>query len=275
MSFHASARREEDAAATPAPVEESKGGLFGTGLSEWYALPVGITAAVPLIQFDWYVVNEETQLMAVFIAFCVTLYSQGGDAIYKALDAKAVNLLKEHTEAEDKVIQALENKLQYLQANQNTVNDFEAINDIRKDTYEKLNAAGAIKPQHDLKAQVEKMITMSAAEEASVTEKTKVALMAEATAAVTAKFTSEKALKKAALDAAIATIKGGAVKGGDPVRAAFVQFFKEKSAATAKSGDDGEEKANRDALVSKMNSVAKNEGFFFEIDASGAPKMTV
>lgn len=275
MSFHASARREEEAAATPAPVEESKGGLFGTGLSEWYALPVGITAAVPLIKFDWYVVNEETQLLAVFLAFCVTLYTQGGDAIYKSLDAKAVELLKEHTEAEDKVIEALENKLTYLRANQNMVNDFEAINEIRKETYEKLNAAGAVKPHHDFKAQVEKMINMIAVEEASVTEKAKVGLMAEATDAVTAKFTSEKAMKKAALDAAIATLKGGAPKGGDPVRKAFVDFFKEKAAVAEKSGDDGEEAKQREAMIAKMNSIAKNEGFFFEFDASGAPKMTV
>ena len=74
MSFHASAKREEDATAkSAAPVEESKGGLLGTGLSEWFALPVGVAAAVPLIKFDWYVINEETQLLAVFLAFCVTV----------------------------------------------------------------------------------------------------------------------------------------------------------------------------------------------------------
>jgi len=273
MSFHASARREDDGKSASLP-EQSKGGLFGTGLSEWYALPIGLTAAVPLIQFDWYVINEETQLLAVFLAFCVTLYTQGGDAIYKALDEKAVNLLKEHNEAEDKVIAALEHKLEYLKANQNMVNDFEAINTIRATTYEKLNAAGAIKPQHDFKAQIERMLNMIAQEEASVTEKTKTALMNEATASVTERFTSDKVLKKAALDAAIAKIKGGKA-GGDPVQAAFIQFFKDKAAAVAASKDDSEEKAQRAAMIAKMNSVAKNEGFFFEFDAQGTPKMLV
>jgi len=274
MSFHASAKREEEAAATTLPAE-SKGGIFGSGVSEWFALPVGIVAAIPLVQFDLYVINEETQLLAVFIAFCVTFYTQGGDAVYKALDAKAVNLLKEHNEAEDKVIQSLEQKLVFLNANQNMVNDFNAINDIRAETYEKLNAAGAIKPQHDFKAQVERMLNMIAAEEASVTEKTKMALMSEATASVTAKFTSDKALKKAALDAAIAKIKGGKGKtGADPVQAAFVQFFKEKASAAKASKDDSEEKAAREAMIGKMNSVAKNEGFFFEFDGAGQPKMS-
>jgi hypothetical protein len=275
MSFHASTKREEEAKAEATlTVEESKGGLFGTGLSEWFALPVGVVAAVPLLKLDWYVVNEETQLMAVFLAFCVTLYTQGGDAIFKALDVKAVNLLKEHNEAEDKVIEALEQKLVFLKANQNAVNDFNAINDIRVSTYEKLNAAGAVKPQHDFKIQVERMLNMIAAEEASVTEKTKMALMSEATASVTEKMTSDKALKKAALDSAIATLKGGKTTA-DPVQAAFVQFFKDKAAAAKASKDDSEEKAQRESLIAKMNSVAKNEGFFFEVDSAGKPKMTV
>lgn len=273
MSFHASAKREEDATAkSAAPVEESKGGLFGTGLSEWFALPVGVAAAVPLIKFDWYVINEETQLLAVFLAFCVTVYTQGGDAIYKAIDEKAVNLLKEHNEAEEKVIQALEQKLVFLKANQNMVNDFNAINEIRAETYEKLNAAGAIKPQHDFKAQVERMLNMIAAEEASVTEKTKMNLMSEATTTVTSQFSSDKALKKAALDSAISKLKGEKA-GADPVQAAFIQFFKDKAAAAKASTDDSEEKAQREAMIAKMNAVAKSEGFFFEIGADGTAKM--
>lgn len=274
MSFHASAKREEEATADATIPAEGKGGLFGTGLSEWFAMPIGIAAAVPLIKFDWYVINEETQLLAVFLAFCVTFYTQGGDIVYKSLDETAQKILKEHNDAEDKVIEALEQQLVFLKANQNMVNDFNSINEIRAATYEKLNAAGAIKPQHDFKAQVERMLTMIAAEEASFTEKTKMALMSEATATVTEKFSSDKALKKAALDSAISQIKGGKA-GADPVQAAFIQFFKDKASAAKASKDDSEEKEQREAMIAKMNSVAKNEGFFFEIDASGKPTMKV
>lgn len=272
MSFHASAKREEEAAAVTTLPTEGKGGLFGTGLSEWFALPIGVAAAVPLLTFDVYVINEETQLLAVFLAFCVTFYTQGGDAVYKAIDAKAETLLREHNEAEEKVIEALEQKLLFLKANQNTVNDFSAINEMRATAYEKLNAAGAVKPKHDFKLQIERMLAMIAAEEASYTEKTKMTLMSEATASVTDKFTADKALKKSALDAAISRLKGG--KTEDPVQAAFVQFFKDKAAAAKASKDDTEEKAQRTAMIAKMNSVAKNEGFFFAFDSTGAPKMT-
>ena len=111
VNFHASAKRDEES--KPVEPVPSKGGLFGTGLSEWFALPIGMTLAVPALKLDWYVVNEETQLAAVFVAFCVAFYTQGGDALYKALDERAQNLMKEHNEAEDKVIAALEQKLDF------------------------------------------------------------------------------------------------------------------------------------------------------------------
>jgi len=271
MTFHASSRREEEAKTTEhAP---SKGGLFGTGLSEWFALPIGVTAAVPIIHFEWYVVNEETQLAAVFLAFCVACYTQGGDAIYNSLNEKVQAMLKEHNEAEDKVIAALEQKRDFLMANQNMVNDFESINKLREESYTKLNAAGAVKPTHDFKAQVERALNMIVQEEANVTEKTKVALMEEATGFVKEQFTSSKELKKAALTAAISQIKGTAKDGSsDPVRETFIQFFKQKAETLSKADDGSEEKTQREALIAKLNAVAKSEGFFFEFGADGKPK---
>lgn len=276
-TFHSSAPQLDKDESATAPAPSSKGGLFGTGLSQWFALPIGITAAVPLLKLDLYVVNEETQLAAVFVAFCVALWSQGGDAIHAALDEKAKNLLKEHNEAEDKVIAALEQKLDFLKANQNMVNDFEAINSIREETYQKLNQAGAVKPQHDLKAQMERILNMIAQEEANVREKTKNAIMTEATEYVTQQFVTSKDLKKKALDAAIAQIKGIGSKeagaGVDPVREEFSKFLKNKAAEAAKVTDDAEEKAQRAALIAKMSAVARSENMFFDFDASGKPFM--
>lgn len=196
--------------------------------------------------------------------------------VYKALDEKAQTILKEQNEVEDKVIEALEEKLAFLKDNSNIVQYHEGINAERAETYARLNKAGAVKPQHDFKAQVERALNMIAMEEASVTEKKKTALMEEATAAVTDMFTNDKALKKSALDSAIASIKGSSKAGGpEPVTEAFVKFF-QKTAAEAKKADDGsEEKAARAAMVAKLNAVAKSEKFFFSFDESGAVKMNV
>jgi len=280
MAYHSSPPTNSDRENPPRDIaltepSTSKGGLFGTGLSEWFALPIGITAAVPAIHFNWYVVNEETQLLAVFVAFCVACYTQGGDALFKALDAKSKAMLKEHNEAEDKVIQALETKADFLRTNQNMVEDFKAINEIREGGYVSLNEAGAIKPHHDFKAQMVRILNMVVQEEASVTERTKMALMEEATQSVTEQFATNKALKKAALTAAIAQIKGDdAGSAVDPVTNEFVQFFRAKGEEIKKSADGSEEKAQRDAMVAKINAVAKVEGFFFEFGADGVPKIS-
>lgn len=191
------------------------------------------------------------------------------------LDERAQTLLREHNEAEDKVIAALQQKLEFLKANKNMVNDFEAINQIRDETYVKLNAAGAVRPKHEFKAQMERILNMIAQEEASVTEKTKMALMRAATEHVREQFTSNKTLKKAALDDAIAQIKAGSATkaGADPVRAEFINFFKAKATQAAKVSGDEEAIAARAALVSKLNAVCKSEGFYFHFDAAGHPKM--
>merc|ERR1712157_497995 len=119
---------------------------------------------------------------------------------YKSLNDRAEVILKEQNEVEDKVIDALGQKLDFLKDNSNLAQYSEGINAIRGETYEKLNKAGAVKPQHDLKAQIERTLTLIAAEETTVTEKKKIAMMAEATESVRGQFSKEKALKKAALD---------------------------------------------------------------------------
>ena len=263
---------------TTAPVKDDKDGSVELNSAvtksnnALFALPIGIAVAIPAISQEWFAINEETQLMACFVAFCVTAYTQGGEAIHKSLDEKAVNLLKEHNEVEDRVINQISGDIELLKADLGVADTYREINSIREETYTKLNAVGAIKPQYDFKAHVERMIDMIAAEETNVSEKKKTALMEEATAAVTAEFSSNKSLKKAALDSAIAAIKGSSKDGSDPVQAEFVNFFKKK-AADAKKTDAAEAKAEREALIAKVNSLAKNEGISFQFDANGVPKL--
>ena len=268
-NFHASARREEEAEKQPAPF--TKGGLLGTGVNEWYALPLGLAASIPILEYQWFVINEELQLAACFMMFCVGVYVNAGDAIYNYFDDQAKAMLKEHTDAEDELIAAFEDKLNVLKMNKNIVQDFEAINKLREETYANLNKAGAIEPSYEFKQQMERVLSMIVQEENSVADKAKHALMAEATASVSKEFTASKELKKAALDSAINKLKG--IKAEDPVLKAFQKFFQNKAAAAKKADDGSEEKAQRAALIAKLNSVAKNEGYYFDFDASGNPKM--
>lgn len=245
---------------------------MGTGISHLYALPLGVCAAVPILEFQWFRPNEEMLLASTFVAFCVVAYTQGGAAIANGFKEEADAMLKIQNEAEEEVIAKMEENLEYMKLTENIVDDYQAVFDLTKQSYEKLNAAGKIKPAHELKAQVEKVLSMIATEEQANYEKAKMAMMTEATEAVTAKFLSEDGLKQAALESALAKIAGKSA-AEDPVQKAFVAFFKEKGAA-AKSADGAAElKEARAAMVAKMNAVAENEGFYFRLDESGKPKL--
>jgi hypothetical protein len=184
-------------------------------------------------------------------------------------------MVKMQNDAENEVIAKMEENVEFMKLTENIVEDYQGVLDLTKTSYEKLNAAGKIKPQHDLKVQVEKMLNMIANEEKSAYDKAKASMMEEATATVTAEFLSNDAMKKAALDNALAQLTGKA-SGADPVQAAFVKFFQSKTSAAKKADDGSEEKAARIAMLDKMNGIAEAESMYFRFDtATGQPKLVV
>jgi len=269
QSFHYSApRKEEEKEAEPAAPASS-------GISPLYGIPVGVALAVPILEFQWLKPDAETLLASTFLGFCVVAYTQGGDMLANMFKDEAKDMLKAQNDAEDKVIAKLEESVDYMKLTENIVEDYQAVYDLTEESYAKLNASGKIKPQHELKAQMEKMLAMVATEESNNYEKAKVAMMADATAAVTAEFASNKDLKKAALTGAIAKLTGkGKAASSDVVSDEFVKFFK-ATGANAKASDDGsEEIAAREAMIAKMNAVAENDGMYFRFDAkTGKPAL--
>mmetsp|Transcript_5786 Transcript_5786/g.14110 ORF Transcript_5786/g.14110 Transcript_5786/m.14110 type:complete len:303 (+) Transcript_5786:154-1062(+) len=266
-SFHSSAPRwEEKKEGEVAPAEG------GGGINPLFAIPLGVAFGVPVLTFQWFIPNEETLLASTFLGFCVIAYTQGGELMASAFKEESKAMLKAQNDAEDAVIEKMEETVEYMKLTENIVEDYKGVLDLTEQSYEKLNKAGTIKPQHDLKHQMEKMLAMVSAEETNAYEKAKVAMMSEATDVVTASFMEDKDLKKAALDDALAKLvgKGG---GADPVQAAFVSYFQGK-AKSAKASDDGlEQKEARAAMLAKMNAIAENDGMFFRFDESGKPKM--
>lgn len=267
--FHATPRREEEAAAAPVVKEEEEA-------SSWdslYFVPVGIAFAVPAINYEWYLVNEETQLAACFVAFTAIVYKQFGGAIHDMLEEDGKRIVEEHNKAEDQVLSILKEKYDDVKGQETIVQDAQDIYALKVETYKKLNSAGQIKPQHDFKAQIEKVLAVLKVEETNALEKGKVELMTEATAAVTDKLLTTKKLQKACLDNAILKLKG---TGGatDPVKDTFLEFFQWKAGEAKKVDEKAELAEKRAAIITKMNAVAANEKFFFEFDASGKPKMT-
>jgi len=264
-SFHYSASRkeEEKEAAAVEPAASS-------GISPLFAIPVGVALAVPILEFQWFDPDAETLLASTFLGFCVVAYTQGGDMMANMFKDEAKDMLKAQNDAEDEVIAKLEESVEYMKLTENIVEDYGAVYDLTDSSYAKLNASGKIKPQHELKAQMEKMLTVIAAEEANAYEKAKIAMMSGATEAVTAEFASNKDLKKAALQSAIAKLTGKGGKAADPVRDEFVKYF-QSTAANAKKSDDGsEEKSARESMIKKLNAVAENDGMYFRLDPNSS-----
>jgi len=261
-SFHYSAPRKEEEKDAAVAVEPAS-----SGISPLFAIPIGVALAVPILEFQWFDPDAETLLASTFLGFCVVAYTQGGDMIANLFKDEAKDMLKAQNQAEEEVIAKLQESVDYMKLTENIVQDYQSVYDLTETSYVKLAASGIIKPQHELKAQMEKMLTMIVAEETNQYEKAKAAMMADATTAVTAEFASNKDLKKAALTAAISKLTGkGKAAASEPVRDEFVKYFKQ-SAVNAKASDDGsEEKIARDNMIAKLNSAADNEGMYFDFD---------
>lgn len=195
--------------------------------------------------------------------------------IQETLEADGKRLLDEHNRVEDEVITMLQDKIRDIEFQSNVVQDAHDVKALKLATYEKLNAAGLIKPQYDFKNQVERIVHMIETEEVSMTEKAKIALMEEATINVLSQFKTSADLKKSSLANAIAALKGSKTAASDPVKTAYLKFFADKKAASAKVDEKAEIKAARDSLITKLNAVAKNEEFFFQFGPDGKPKMVV
>jgi Mitochondrial ATP synthase B chain precursor (ATP-synt_B) len=269
IEFHVSTKREEEAKAvtTPPAAEPAP--------SSWdpmYAVPLGIAFAVPAVHYEWYLFNEETQLAACFIMFTTLIYKNFGVSIGEMLESDGKRIIEEANKIEDTILSSLYSKKEDIVTMENVVQDAKDIHSLKEETYVKLNAAGKIKPLHEFKSQMERVLTMVATEEAAVTEKTKVALMEEATFAVTNELLTNKDLQKVCLENAIAQLKG-TKPGVDPVKQTYLQFFQWKSGEAKKMDAAAETAAAREALVKKINAIAANEKFFFRFEEDGTPKM--
>lgn len=75
--------------------KEEKKGFLSTFTSDWkYFVPAGILVAIPALANEVIVLSEEAQLLAVFMLFTGTIYTQAGGMISSALDEYRENILK-------------------------------------------------------------------------------------------------------------------------------------------------------------------------------------
>lgn len=201
--------------------------------SDWrFALPLGMTLAVPAFSQEWIVLSEETQLLACFIMFSSLLYTQAGAAISKSFEEKTAAIMAEHAAIEDANIQAVKALVATHRTRKAILEEAKALHTAQAEMVQTLLDAKSQELKHayraDVQAKLDQLVLMKEAQAAEL----KLAVADYATAAVAAQFAEDKKLKANALDSAIAALSGGARE--DPVADLFSATVAEFKAAVQK-----------------------------------------
>jgi len=226
-ALHASPmlRDEEKAAAVP----ESRGFL-----SDWRVqLPIGFLAAIPLLHNQIFILNEETQLLGCFMVFVGTMYTQAGDLIGKALDAKGQAVIAEHNAQEQVNIAAVYAVIAAHEKNLTLVQDMQSILTLQVELMETLDKAKMMEYQHTVRNDVVKKLDYFAAKEDQFRASVQSILVAKATASVEESFKTVKTLQDNALAMAMATIADPTKVQPDAVAPVYADFFKKNNEMVA------------------------------------------
>mmetsp|Transcript_41317 Transcript_41317/g.83397 ORF Transcript_41317/g.83397 Transcript_41317/m.83397 type:complete len:298 (-) Transcript_41317:21-914(-) len=259
-SIHASApvRDEEKSAAAPAT-----GGILSDIRVQ---LPLGFIAAIPLIQNQIFILNEETQLLGCFMVFVGTMYSQAGDTIGKALDAKGEAVISEHNAQEEIAISAVRSVLAAHEQRLTLVEDMKIVYDAQSELLGTLASAKSMELQYMLRADIIKKLDYISLKEEGLKTNLQSSLVTKVTAAVTKSFEESEQLRKVALFQGLATICDPAYKHKeDVVACTFNDMFQgyakdiaSKSGTTVDIPEDIIEYANAEILALRKRSGDDN-----------------
>jgi len=259
-SFHAGPvlRDEEKAEAAP-----EKKGFLAESLGDWHrAVPLGVLAAIPAVQLDFYMITDETQLFACFMLFVGTAYSLGGNAIAGLLDEKGEAILKEHHAVENLQIAEVEATLATHKAVLSANDDIKAIYDQQKTLMADMVVATELKLQHKLRDRVVTKLNNIVAGEAQLAAGVQNTLVNAATAHVTDAFEKDTGkLSGAALTYAMEALSGKDV-GTDAVGGMYQKFVSDFGAEVNKI--NGTEVALSPEIIAKitddLESIKRRDG---------------
>ena len=202
------------------------------GVLRWFqdmpattAIPMAGLAGAAMIANDTLQIDAEMQVALLFVGFIGTCYTQFGEMAGKALDATADEILVQQNAAEAADIAAL-GVLKELHAKQTTVQgDLSAVFETTHTLMDDLVVAKSNKLQHDVRAQIVRMLDTLVVQEGNVQREVQSALVEHAVAHVQSLATS-KGMKVSALDEALQIIadptKGA---GEDAIGGLFQDYF--------------------------------------------------
>lgn len=195
-------------------------------------LPIAFLCAIPLLEHQVIILNEEVQLLGCFMVFAGTVYTQFGDLIGKALDAKQEAVIAEHNAKEELQITATREALAKHQSMLTTIEDMKTIYATQDELLEKLAKARFFEAQYEIRNQTVKSMDFMALQLEQNKQAIQSHLVTSATAAVLEAINEHKELKSEALAQALNTI-------ADPSKASSEDFIGEIYSAHFKQVSEG------------------------------------
>ena len=209
------------------PVVEASNSSFAFLQDSRVQFPIAFLLAIPAVQMQWFVLNEETQLLGCFMVFVGTMYSQAGDAIGTALDAKGASVIAEHNAQESITINAAKAVVEAHYAKLSLVEDMKMVHGAQAELLSALSTAKSMELQYQCRADIVKKLDYLVMKEESASMALQEKLVSNAAATVTAEFAASKDMQAKALGEALDTIADPASKSGtDVVGGMFTGYLK-------------------------------------------------
>lgn len=187
--------------------------------------PIGFICAIPLLEHNVIVLSEEMQLAGCFMVFVSTVYTQFGDMIGEALDAKGKSIIEEHNAMESVTIDAIKSLIKTHENNLTLIEDMAELDAIKEDMLKTLCKAKAMEVQYTIRSEYIRKLDYLAAKEDTLKAKQQVAVATKAAESVKAEFLSSKELQTQALTQAIDAIVNPSKAGTDVVGKAFSSYL--------------------------------------------------
>ena len=270
--FQGTASSNSDGAAVTE--EEGEGfDLWKTLSNPLYGLPVGGIAAASAVANGFYIINEETQLLGLWVLFVGTVYHNFGGAIGGFFDETAEAVAKEQHAQEEAIISSMQVTADAHRRQVEISAHLAQIRDAQAGVMDSIVGAKSSQLKHELRAEIVSKLDNILVMEKQVTAGIQSGLVASATEQVRADVDG---MKKQALDSAFAALADpSSAAGQDPVtdayNAVFANFSKNMKAADGKDVDLSADAQTE--IAADLEAIARRDGLDF-INVSAPSKVS-
>jgi hypothetical protein len=189
---------------------ESKKSKEGLNLMDWkMALPVSLIVGIPAFGHDIIVLDAESQLLAVFILFCSTVYTQAGGMIHSSLQENTKNIMKQLEAVDEAQLTDLKSEIEVNKKLLNLEKDVTLLHGVMDDLAVAHAEAMNYEEKHKFRGTIQSKLDNLVALEEQASQAFRTRMLDDVKDTVLKTFTDDKKAKDSALDAAIKVLAGG------------------------------------------------------------------